>query len=117
VVKGQKVTGDFVEEFSVATQITLPSIPDGLSECETPIVEDAINNKLNAHELDHVAAFETYNGTITKPFSLTGTADQVTAALELRHKTNEAKRRAAAAKKSKALDPFMIKVKTDTCDD
>jgi hypothetical protein len=117
VAKGNKVSGDLVETYSVSTQITLPPIPDGLSECETPIVEDAINNKLNAHELDHVAAFETYNGSVTSPFSLKGTAEQITAALEARHQSHETKRRAAAAKKSKALDPFMIKVKTDTCDD
>ncbi|MEA3075411.1 MAG: hypothetical protein QOF60_319 [Actinomycetota bacterium] len=117
VVKGNKVTGDLVEEYSVSTQITLPPVPDGLSECEMPIVEDAINNKLNAHELDHVAAFETYNGSVTKPFSLSGTADQVTAALEARHQANEKKRRAAAAKRSKALDPFMIKVNTSSCDE
>lgn len=115
-VQGTTRTGDLVETFSVTTTVSLPPMPTGLSDCERPIVDDAINTRLAAHEQQHVTAFEAYNGTTTSPYSVQGNAQAVTAALAQRHTTNEAARRSAADTASRALDPFMIDVDTSSCD-
>lgn len=115
-VEGRTHTGELVENFTVTTRVSLPPMPEGLSECERPIVDDAINNRLNAHEQEHVAAFETYNGEEVTPYSITGSVGQVTAQLRQQHTTNETARRGEADRASRALDPFHIDVDTSSCD-
>ena len=116
-VNGTVRTGDMIETFSVSTNVTLPALPKGLSECEAPIVDDAINVQLANHEQAHVDAFHNnYDGTVSTPFSETGSAAQVTAKLAARHAANKAARQAAADAASKALDPFQVDVDTTSCD-
>lgn len=115
-VNGNQRTGDLVENYTVATNVTLPPIPAGLSECEQPIVADAIDNQLAAHEQDHVTAFEGYNGSTNTPYTVRGGPQAATAALGRQHSAHEAARRAAVDQASKALDPFVVAVNTTSCD-
>src|SRR5262249_21410434 len=59
------VRGTLESTFTVATQVTLPSVADypDLTPCQKQRVQDAITNVLAPHEQRHVAAFRTYNGT------------------------------------------------------
>jgi hypothetical protein len=117
VVNGNVRSGDLVETYSVATNVSLPSAPKGLSECEANIVDDAINTKLANHEQAHVDAFHNnYDGTVTTSYSETGNAAQVTAKLEAKHQANKAARQAKADHESALLDPFQIDVDTTPCD-
>ena len=117
VVNGNVRSGDLVETYSVATNVSLPSLPKGLSECEEAIVDDAINNKLAAHEQAHVDAFHNnFDGTVTTSYSETGGAAQVTAKLEAKHQANKAARQAKADSESAKLDPFQIDADTSSCD-
>jgi len=60
-------------------------------------------------------AFETYNGSTTTPYSVRGSAQAATAALAQRHTAHESARRAAADRASRALDPFVVHVNTNSC--
>ncbi len=111
------VTGKVVATFSVTTNISLPTVPSGLTECQTKRVQDAINNQLKPHEDAHVAAMKGYDGTIEEEISVKRVA-KASAIAELskvaKAKADEvaAKRKAAAQKASDDLDvpPFVITV-------
>jgi hypothetical protein len=102
--------------FQVTTVVTLPNVSDysGYSECQQQRIQDAINNVLTPHEQEHVAAFNTYNGSVDTPISATGCRStlpgQVQRLAETGHLTVERPRRAAAQATSDALDPFVVNV-------
>jgi hypothetical protein len=98
--------GTIVSVFDANPSVTLPDVPDGLSECEANAVETFINGTLNAHEQRHVAAFNTYKGTVTTKFTYSGCLADETAFVETKHNAIESARRNAANAKSKKLDPF-----------
>lgn len=110
-------TGTHVETFNVRTSVSLPRIPSGLTDCERPIVDEAINVTLAAHEQEHVEAFEGYNGTERTPYSVTGGANARTRYLNAQHAANESARRSAADGASALLDPYKVDVDTSACDD
>jgi len=99
-------TGTIVSTFSANPSVTLPSVPPGLSECETNAVSAFINGTLSAHEQQHVAAFNTYAGTVRTPFTYHGCQSGEDAYVQGRHNAIEASRRAASNAASAALDPF-----------
>ncbi len=99
-------TGTIVSVFRANPAVTLPSVPDGLSECEAKAVSTFINTTLSAHEQRHVAAFNTYNATIRTPYTYRGCASGLDAYAEGIHNGIESSRRASADAASAALDPF-----------
>lgn len=99
-------TGTIVSVFQASPSVTLPSVPDGLSDCESNAVTSFINTTLNTHEQKHVAAFNTYNGTVKTPYKFTGCQADLDAYQQSIHDKINAKRQAAANAKSKKLDPF-----------
>ena len=107
-----QITGELVSTFQVSTSVTLPDVDSfsGLTACQKDIVRDAIDTVLKPHELQHVAAFETYNGVIVTPFDWTICKSEYSAKVKELHGTVEAQRRAAAQGASDALDnpPFVF---------
>ncbi len=109
-------TGKLVINYSVSTNITLPDVPPGLSECQHQRVRDAIDNTLAPHEDQHVTAFDQYNGTVTLPIDYTGCSAGINDYVQQLHDADAATRRAAAEAASAALDPFHVSVDMD-CED
>lgn len=103
------VTGTLVSTFTANPAITLPSVPDGLSACETRAVTRFINTTLKHHEQQHVAAFNTYNGVKRTPYKFTGCKADFDNYMQLQqviHNDLNDKKMAEATAKSDALDPF-----------
>jgi hypothetical protein len=99
-------SGTIVSVFDANPSVTLPDVPDGLNECEAKAVETFINGTLNAHEQQHVAAFNTYKGKVTTKFTYTGCLADEAAFVETKHNAIESARRAASNARSAKLDPF-----------
>ncbi|TDH27274.1 DUF4157 domain-containing protein [Segetibacter sp. 3557_3] len=108
--------GTIVSVFKANPTVTLPAVPGGLSECESNAVEKFINTTLAKHEQQHVDAFKTYNATIKTPYKYKGCQSGLDAHLQSVHDGINAKRTAAANKKSARLDPFNPKIPCK-CDD
>lgn len=98
------ITGNITSTFRAAPTVSLPAVPGGLSECETAAVRSFINTTLTAHEQQHVAAFNTYTGTVTTPYTYNGCRVGLNAFVQARHNAIEAPRRAASDALSAALD-------------
>jgi hypothetical protein len=110
-----KASGTLVSVFQANPTVTLPSVPSGLSECEEAAVSRFINTTLRRHELQHVAAFNTYNATIRTRVNYTGCRDALDAHLQNIHDGIEQRRRASSDARSAALDPFNANIPCD-CD-
>lgn len=102
--------------FKAHPVVTLPSVPDGLTPCETKAVRKFINTTLRKHERQHVVAFNTYNATVRTPYSFTGCRSELDAHLQSIHDTINAERETAANEKSDALDPFVSAIPCN-CDE
>jgi hypothetical protein len=107
------VTGSLNVPYSVATKVNLPVVPSNLTECQQDRVRTAINTTLNAHEQQHVKAFETFNGTASLPINYQGCSDGYVSYQEGLADTEYERRKTAADAKSAALDPFSVPV--DLC--
>jgi hypothetical protein len=107
-----RATGTLVSTFQVATTVTLPSVDDfpGLTPCQRQRVQSGITNVLAPHEQQHVAAFQTYNGTLRTPFNLKLCRDEFDARVQSLHNGIAASRQAGAQARSDALDPFTFEV-------
>lgn len=107
------VTGSLVTDYSVETEISLPTVPSGLTPCQTIRAQEFIDSVLEPHEREHVAAFEQYNGSTSRPIDMTicrlGFESAITSMVE----REEVPRRAAAQGASDALDPFNRQVDLD----
>ncbi len=67
------VQGTIVSVFQANPQVTLPSVPAGnWNACERQAIQNFIDTTLSQHEQQHVAAFNTYNGTVRTPFTYRG---------------------------------------------
>jgi hypothetical protein len=106
-------TGSLVIDYHVSTTVTLPEVPSGLTPCQQKRVRDTINNVLKPHEDQHVAAFQSYNGTVTLPINYTGCKDGLQGHVQSMIDANSAAREAAAKARSAALDPFVVNVDLD----
>lgn len=111
------VTGNLVITFTVTTRVTLPRVPRGLTACQRERVRAAIRDTLSPHEDQHVAAFETYNGTVTLPFDEEMCRSRYGRFIRTMARDEERTRRAEAQAASDALDPFNVDVDLDCTDE
>jgi hypothetical protein len=109
------VTGEVLMVFTVATTVTLPTPDPDLTPCQLVRVRKAIRDILEPHEQQHVTAFLTYNGSLTRKFDLTMCEADFDATIKAMFDKVEKPRRAAAQAKSDALDqpPFFFDVDLD----
>jgi hypothetical protein len=108
-------TGTVTSNFSANPFVSLPSPPASLSACETTAVQNFIDTTLSSHEQQHVAAFNTYIGTITTSYTFTGCVSGLQAHIEaIHHRVDTARRRASNAL-SAALDANGANIFTVTC--
>lgn len=98
------LSGTVVSVFTTNPSVSLPPVPSGLNECERNAVRNFINTTLRAHEQQHVAAFNTYRGTVRTPFSFTGCRADLDAHVRSIHDSIETARRAASDAASAQLD-------------
>jgi len=108
-------TGTVVSVFTANPQITLPSVPSGLNECEQNAVQQFINTTLRAHELQHVAAFNTYRGTVRTPYTYRGCSSGLEAYTQQIHDNIESARKSASDARSSALDANGANIFSVTC--
>ena len=107
-------SGNLVNTFTVTTSVTLPQVPDGLTECQRANAQRFIDTILAPHEQEHVTAFNTYNGTTTRPFTVTlCPGDDFQALVQAEHDADQSARQTAAQALSDALDPFNVDVDID----
>jgi hypothetical protein len=109
-------TGTVVSVFTTNPQVTLPSVPSGLNECEQRAVRSFINTTLRAHEQQHVAAFNTYRGTVRTPYTYKGCSGGLDAYTQQIHDNIESARKAKSDAKSAALDANGANNFSVTCD-
>jgi hypothetical protein len=109
-------SGTVVSVFTANPQITLPSVPSGLNECEHNAVQRFINTTLRAHEQQHVAAFNTYRGRVRTPYTYRGCAGGLDAYLQQIHDRIEKARKARSDAASAALDAGGANIFTVNCD-
>lgn len=107
--------GIMVSVFHANPVITPPSMPSGLTHCQQMRVQNFITNVLMPHERQHVAAFNTYNGTVNTPFSITACHNEqaLNEALTTLHNNIDNSRIASANAISDALDPFNTTIDID----
>ncbi len=96
--------GIVISDFTANPQITLPPVPSGLNECEQNAVQQFINTTLRAHEQQHVAAFNTYAGTLKTPYRYRGCASGLETYQQQIHDRIEAPRKSRSDAASAALD-------------
>jgi hypothetical protein len=109
-------TGTVVSTFTANPLITLPSVPEGLNECERKAVQNFINTTLKAHEQQHVAAFNTYKGTVKTPYTYHGCASGLDAHTQQIHNNLETTRKAGSDAQSAALDAGGANIFSITCE-
>lgn len=110
-------TGRLHINYHVSTTVTLPQVPEGLTECQQRRVRDGIDNILAPHEQDHVNAFNQYNGNVVLPVNYTGCSAGFEEYVQELHEINATQRQAAAQAASDALDPFHFTVDLDCGED
>ncbi|GAA4460569.1 hypothetical protein GCM10023189_35860 [Nibrella saemangeumensis] len=110
------VTGKLVITYNVSTNVTLPDVPEGLTPCQQQRVKDTIDSKIKPHEDQHVAAFNTYKGTVTLPINYTGCKAGLAAHVQAIHDADSEARQKVAKALSAALDPFVVPIDLD-CED
>ena len=110
-----RFTGVIVSTYTVTTTVSLPKVSDfpDLTACQRQRVRDAINNVLAPHEQQHVAAFNTYTGTVTTPFDVTICSADFGSTIKALHDSEAGAREASAQALSDALDPFEFDVDLD----
>jgi hypothetical protein len=106
-----RVTTTIVCTYSVPIHVDLPDLSAmDLNECERQQCQNWIDTVLNPHEQQHVAAFQTYNGTTRRPLTFTCCNSQAQTELDTRAEAmmqaEQVTRQAAAQTTSDALDPF-----------
>ena len=105
-----------VSRFNTAPVVTLPAVPGGLNACERRAVRAFINGTLNQHEQQHVAAFNTYRGTVSTPISFTGCSADLQAEVQNIHDNIEVPRRQASDALSAVLDANGANIFNITCE-
>jgi hypothetical protein len=110
------ISGNFVSVFTANPVVSLPPVPSGLNKCEQAAVRNFINTTLNQHELQHVAAFNTYKGTVVTPYNYKGCSADLQSYIQNIHDGIETARRTTSDNASAALDANGANVFTITCD-
>lgn len=109
-------TGTVVSVFRANPQVSLPTVPSGLNECEQAAVLNFINTTLLAHEQQHVAAFNSYAGTVTTPYTYVGCASGLEEHSRQIHERIETARKTSADLASASLDAGGANIFSVTCD-
>ena len=111
--------GTFDVTFASKPSISLPTVPDGLTPCQTKAVQAFIDGPLTSHENDHKAAFEdNYDGTFTATVNVSNiqdTAENRKRALENPVMAEDKRRADLANAESKKLDPWKETVSCLDC--
>lgn len=107
------ITGVMTSTFTMTTDVSLPPVPSGLSDCQQRTVRAAISTCLSPHEQQHVAAFRAYNGTVQTPFDTTCCRSDVQSTLQGMHDAIEGPRHDTVQASSDALDPFQVDIDLD----
>jgi hypothetical protein len=115
-----RATGTIAVKYHVDVDINMPSMPDGLSECQQRRVQTFLRDVLGPHEREHAKRLRTYNGTTNRPYSVTGCGragleSELATKLQEMHDTESASRATAADNLSAAIDPFVRPIDLD-CD-
>lgn len=106
-----QATGTVVANYSVGVTITMPDVPEGLTECEAATMRKWISTTLRAHENEHKRRLETYNGTTRRAFNIKGcSADEITAKIEAQQTTEAEAREKKAADYSALIDPYEVDI-------
>jgi hypothetical protein len=105
-----------VSTFNTAPVVSLPQVPGGLNACERKAVRAFINGTLSQHEQQHVAAFNTYRGVVSTPFTFTGCRSDLAAEVQAVHDNIEVPRRQASDDASALLDANGANVFNITCE-
>lgn len=108
-------TGSLQVTYKVDVTITMPSMPDGLSQCQQRRVQEFLQNVLRPHENEHARRLRTYNGVTKRPFDVTGCGrsgldTEVQSKLQQMHDDESNARADKADKLSQAIDPFDRKI-------
>jgi hypothetical protein len=111
------VSGTLTTVYTVTTKIFMPEIPDNLSECEKKKVQAALDGTLYPHELEHVAAFEQYNGTTERQYAFDTCRDAIPEKLKAMVNKEAGERKKQAEADSAKLDPFVVDVDLDDCEE
>jgi hypothetical protein len=99
--------GTFSVAYHANVTITMPDVPDGLTECQQRRVRAFLRDVLTPHEREHARRFHTYDGTTTHRVDFTGCGmSALQEHLQSIHDNEEAPRHAAADSLSAAIDPF-----------
>ena len=118
---GFTANGHFEATFDARTNVTLPDVPAGLSECQTEAVQNFIDGPLTAHENDHVSAFrDNYDGTVQIQVStgrLLDTPDNRRNSMQNPLAVEHNRRRELANDASDALDPWNQDIPGLDCED
>jgi len=106
-----KGTGTLEITYHVDVTIVMPDVPGGLNACQTRRVRTFLHDVLGPHEREHARRLRTYNGTSSRPFSVTSCghqalSDDVNAKLHEMHDSESTKRADDAERLSSAIDPF-----------
>jgi len=104
-------TGTLKVTYSVDVDIVMPGMPGGLTDCQQRRVRTFLRDVLGPHEQDHARRLRSYNGTTTRPFSVTACGqqtlnDDVNTKLQEMHDDEANQRATDADAKSSAIDPF-----------
>ncbi len=118
-VKVFDASGTVDATFKANPKISLPSVPSGLSPCQTKAVQEFINGDLAAHEQDHSDAFtNNYDGTVAVPFSFKAIPESKEAeAIQSAIETEDVKRINTANTASGKLDPWKKTIPGLDCED
>jgi hypothetical protein len=108
-------------DYSVPINVTLPTLPSDLNDCERQKAQTWIDTVLAPHEQRHVRAFEAYNGSTTRQvrFNACNSAAQGELATRVQSMldSEQVSRQASAQRASDALDPFNSTIDIDGCDE
>ncbi|MEU0094969.1 hypothetical protein [Kribbella sp. NPDC006257] len=113
-----RATGTIAVTYHVDVDIRMPSVPDGLNECQEQRVRAFLRDVLGPHEQDHARRLRTYNGTTRRAYSITGCGKtgleaELSTKLQEMHDTEAADRASKADDNSAAIDPFTRTIDLD----
>jgi len=104
-------TGTLQVTYHVDVDIVMPDVPGGLTACQERRVRAFLRDVLGPHEQDHARRLRTYDGTTTRPFTVTACGqqaltDDVNSKLQEMHDDEANQRATDADAKSAEIDPF-----------
>lgn len=113
-----RASGTIAVTYHVDVDIRMPSVPDGLNECQERRVRTFLRDVLGPHEQDHARRLRTYNGTTRRAYSITGCGKagletEMSTKLQEMHDTEAADRATKADDLSAAIDPFVRPIDLD----